>query len=424
MLGAQVALKAEVHNPSGDVVSGVTVFWSSLDTTIATVSSAGVVTGKSVGTTSVAASSGGQSDVVPVEVVPVPTASIAVLPTSASVAIGASVKLQAVVYDADHEPLSGRSIVWATSAPQTATVATDGTVTGITAGTATISATSGGKSANAVVTVTLIPVAAVTVTPGSASLVAGAATPLAAAVTDANGNVLSGRAVAWTSANTSIATVSDQGLVTGVAAGTTTVTATSEGKTGVAQIVVTAPPPAPVASVSIDPATSDVGIGATVQLQATLSDSNGAPLDGRAVTWETSNPRVASVSSAGVVTALDSGVTTITATSEGKSGTATVTVDPPAPPPASVASVVVSPATFTLRNHQSRTVTARAYDADGKELSNRTFTWSSSDSTSVSVTAGKGSSATVQVQVFSIGSATITATCEGVAGTATVTFLL
>ncbi|HVH68406.1 MAG TPA: Ig-like domain-containing protein, partial [Gemmatimonadales bacterium] len=88
----------------------------------------------------------------------------------------------------------------------------------------------------------------------------------------------------------------------------------------------TPPPPAPVASVVLSPATASVGVGATVQLTATPKDQSGNSLSGRTITWASSAPALASVSATGLVTGLAAGTVTITATSEGQTGSATVTV--------------------------------------------------------------------------------------------------
>jgi hypothetical protein len=83
-----------------------------------------------------------------------------------------------------------------------------------------------------------------------------------------------------------------------------------------------------VASVEIAPATATVSAGSTVQLTATPEDAAGQPLAGRTVTWITDNAQVATVSGTGLVTGVAAGAATITATSEGQSGTASVTVTP------------------------------------------------------------------------------------------------
>jgi hypothetical protein len=88
-------------------------------------------------------------------------------------------------------------------------------------------------------------IAAVTVTPASVNLQVGGTQQLAAALTDANGDAISGRAITWATGNTNIATVNGSGMVTGIAAGGTTVTATSEGMSGSATVTVTGGPPPP-----------------------------------------------------------------------------------------------------------------------------------------------------------------------------------
>jgi hypothetical protein len=86
-----------------------------------------------------------------------------------------------------------------------------------------------------------VPVSSVDVTPATASVAVNATVPLTATARDAQGNVLTGRLVTWTSDDETIATV-DAGLVRGVAAGSTTVRATVEGQSDGAAITVTPPP--------------------------------------------------------------------------------------------------------------------------------------------------------------------------------------
>src|SRR5947209_1098239 len=186
------------------------------------------------------------------------------------------------------------------------------------------------------VSVIAVPVASVAVSPASASVGVGQTVPLTATTQDANGNPLMGREVTWVSSAPLLATVNGSGLVSGVAAGSATITATSEGQGGTAAITVTALPPPAVASVAVTPATASVPVGQTVQLAATTKDLAGNLLTGRIITWGTSNAGVAAVSVTGLVTGVTAGPATITATSEGKSGTAAITVSVP-PPPSSCA---------------------------------------------------------------------------------------
>src|SRR5439155_2339621 len=120
----------------------------------------------------------------------------------------------------------------------------------------------------------------------------------------ANGNILTGRTVTWSSNNTSVATVNSSGLVTTKVAGSATITATSEGQSGTSSITVT---PVPVASVTVAPATASVPTGGTVQLTATPKDATGNPLTGRTITWQSSNSAIASVNGSGLVTGVATG---------------------------------------------------------------------------------------------------------------------
>lgn len=128
--------------------------------------------------------------------------------------------------------------------------------------------------------------------------------------------------VGWSTGSSAIATVNASGAVTGVAPGQTTLTATAAGKQDVVSITVA---PVPVATVGVAPMTASVAAGATLQLTATTFDASNNVL-GRPVSWSTSDPSRAAVSSSGVVTGVAAGVALISATSEGKSGSAQITV--------------------------------------------------------------------------------------------------
>jgi len=110
---------------------------------------------------------------------------------------------------------------------------------------ATLSACGGGGEAPPPTTAPPPPVASVTVSPAGPSVVVGQSQQLTATLRDQSGNALAGRSVVWESGGELVATVSTTGMVTGVAAGSATVTATSEGKTGNATVSVI---PAPVIS--------------------------------------------------------------------------------------------------------------------------------------------------------------------------------
>lgn len=165
-------------------------------------------------------------------------------------------------------------------------------------------------------------VASVTVSPSNATVNVGATTTLSATVKDGSGTTLSGRAITWSSSSEAIARVDASGVVTGVGAGTATITAASEGKSGTATVVV-ASVGVPVAAVSIGAALDTIEAWDLVQLQAAVKDNAGNVLAGRTVRWATSNAAVATIDSVtGRLTGVDRGTVTVTATSEGKIGTA------------------------------------------------------------------------------------------------------
>jgi uncharacterized protein YjdB len=322
LVGGTVQFSAYGRTKSGDSIA-VSVTWSSSNTAVATISSTGLMTALAAGQATISATGGGKTAAATATVTNVPVASVAVSPTSASLTVGQTAQLTATPEDLSGTPLAGRIVTWATSNAAVATVSTTGLVSAVGAGSATITATSEGKSGTAAVTAAAVPVASVTVAPTTASLTVGQTAQLTATPKDANGTPLSGRAVTWATSNAGVATVSTTGVVTGVAAGTATITATSEGQSGTAAITVTN---VPVASVTVTPGVASLLVGGTVQLTATLKDANGNPLSGRVVTWSSSAPLLASVSSSGLVSGLAVGGVTITATSEGQSGSSAVTV--------------------------------------------------------------------------------------------------
>src|SRR5260370_8026336 len=91
-------------------------------------------------------------------------------------------------------------------------------------------------------------------------------------------------------------------------------------------VVVGPKSPAPVASVAVAPASLNLTVGSTQQLSTVLTDASGNVLTGRSVTWTSSSLTVATVSAGGVVTGMAPGTATLTATSEGRSGTASAGV--------------------------------------------------------------------------------------------------
>src|SRR6266550_1447147 len=316
------------------------VVWSSSNTSVATVSDSGLVTAVSPGTADIIATRGLHSGratltVIPSTVASAPVASVTVVLPKSTLIVGQAIQALDTTRDSTNRVLTGTTVVWTSSNVTVATIASSGMITARAAGTTMIAATSGAATGTAplsVTTSTSPPVASISVTPASSSVLVGATVQLSATTRDASNNVLTGRLVTWSSTNAGIASVNSSGLVSGVSAGTTQVTATSEGIASSATITVTAAAPLPVATVTVSPTTANLQVGATVQLTATERDINNTLLTGRVVTWSSSNIGISTVSSTGLVAAVSPGNATITATSEGKTATSAISVLAPPPP--------------------------------------------------------------------------------------------
>jgi uncharacterized protein YjdB len=264
-----------------------------------------------------------------------------------------------------------------------------------------------------VVIVQKTPVASVSLVLPAPSLLAGQKERATATPRDANGAPLTDRPVTWQSSSSAIASVTDSGMISAVAPGSATISATSEGVSAQASMSVVDPAPAPVASVSVALGASSLNPGQTTQAIATTRDASNNVLTGRVITWSSSNAGIATVSSSGLVTAIAIGSAQITATSEGQSGNSTLTVT--SAPPVPVASVTVALAASSRNPGQTTQATATTRDANNNVLTGRSISWSSSNS-SIATVSGSG-----LVTAVAVGTAQITATSEGQSGSATLT---
>ena len=248
---------------------------------------------------------------------------VAVSPGTVSLITSEATTLTAAVTTSTGGGASAFVPVWSSSATNVATVGQDGVVRAIAPGTATISAVAGGKTGTA--TVLVLGVTAVAVSPAVAALVEGDTRDLQATVTLSNTST-GVRTATWSSSAATVATVSNVGQVTAVAAGTATITATVGGASGTAIVTVARR----VATITLDVSARALVIGELVTITPKLAFSDNAAVTGKTVVWTSSALAVASVSPAGVVTALTAGITTITATVDGRGATALITVRSPA----------------------------------------------------------------------------------------------
>lgn len=404
--GQTSQLTATVKDASGSVIAGAPVIWTVDKSNIALVSSTGLVAGQSAGTATVTATSGSAHTTVAVTVTLPPANAVVVSPSTVALLITQQQQLTGTVTDASGNPIPNQTITWQSNNTNVATVSGSGLVTAVSPGTATITASSGSVSGTAQVTVSLVPVRRVTVTPDAVSFTQGdAGTQLTVALLDSAGNTLSltGHTISWSSNKTGVATVNGSGFVTPGSPGQAVITATLVGSGLSATSTITVSP-VPVASVSVTPSPDTLTVGQQIQLTATPLDASGNPLSGRTIVWDGSDDAIATVSSNGRVTALSPGTMTVTATSEGKTGTATIVVN--APP---VATITLSPTSQSVVVGQSTPAfTAVTKDASGNVLTGRTVTFSSSNTSVATIDATTGIATGVAP-----GTTSITATSEG-----------
>ena len=239
-LGATVQLSAEVRDQNARVMAGATVTWTSSANSVATVDASGLVTAAGNGTATITASAGPASGSAVVTV----TQSVASVEVSPSVdeltALGQTVQLTAEAFDENGHAVAGAEFSWESSDAAVATVDASGLVTGVAAGTATITASAGEASGSAVVTV-MRSVASVEVSPSAQTIGLGSTLQLTAEAFDENGEAVAGVEFSWESSDAAVGTVDAGGLVTGVAEGTATITASAGSAQGTAEITVTNP---------------------------------------------------------------------------------------------------------------------------------------------------------------------------------------
>jgi Tol biopolymer transport system component len=335
---------------------------------------------------------------------PRPVASVVVSPATRTLLTGDEQRYAARVLDANGQDITDRPITWSSSNPTVASISTDGLVTALQPGTVSINASVEGRTGSGALQVELAPVATVSIDPPQTLLLEGQTRQVAAITKDAAGRVLTGRAIAWTAENPDIATVSGNGLVTALAVGTTTIRASSEGRSAEAEIKVTA---ATVASIEVSVATLALEEGEGRTVTAIARDAAGRELAGRPFTWASEDPTVAAVDGAGRITALRIGTTRVTATTAGVTAAVQLAVRA-----AAVASVLVQPRTAVLEVGESRQMSVIVRDARGAILDGRAVQWRVD-----------GGTATVTPNGLLIGMrngyASIIATVDGVSNTAT-----
>ena len=211
------------------------VVWSSSDEAIVTVEE-GVLTAVAAGDAVITADCDGVTDecTVTVNEKDIEVESVELNKTEAELVVGETLRLEATVLP---EEASGLTVTWSSSASEIVSVDDEGNVSALSEGKATITAEAGGVKATCDVTVSSasIPVESVTVSEESIEIKIGETFTLTATVLPENAE---DKTVTWSSSDNAIATVSDDGVVTGVAVGNATIVAAAGQRTAVCSVKV------------------------------------------------------------------------------------------------------------------------------------------------------------------------------------------
>jgi len=331
-------------------------------------------------------------------------------PSALQLNAGASGEFSVAGMNSGGQPISPVRLAFTSKDPSIATV--DPNTGAVTAGafqgsTYIIAHTVTGVADSALVKVHA-PVDKVTLAPATLSIVRGNSAAVAAELRDAGNHLIDDRSATFSSGDSTIATVTQSGVVKGVAIGKTTITASAEGKTATTVVTVISP----VDHLEITPQNIQLAsVGETVPLVVKVVPVAGASVDGLAATFSSSNPAVATVDSKGVVKALANGTTSITVDVDGVESSTLVTVKQV------VAGVSVSPRVASVNAiGATQTFAALAVDALGNPVKAVQVQWTTSDP-HVATVDPNGT-----VTAHGAGTATISATIDG--KTDTVTFIV
>ena len=395
-----ITLMANVIATGG---AATTVTWASEDANVTVDATTGVVTGVSVGTAIVSATSTfdtGEVAFATIEVIQPPVVVSISLPPENNLQVGTEISLTAIV-----SVLGGASetVTWESSNSTVASVSQSGVVTGNEVGTVDIAATSTfdlSKSATTTFTITEAPLADSVLfvqiaNPQTNFFVDSTSTFVANVVIQGNAS----QEITWNSNNDMVATVDALGLVRANQIGLATITATSDfdpSKFSSVEITVTEAPA--ILSVTVTPSNREIVQGETVILAVSSMSVGGASDD---VTWASANESIATVNQFGEVEAISVGTVEITATSDFDSnqfGTASITVTPK--PRVLTVEVALDKTLIVAGETTEATATVTAEGGASEAV-----VWSSSNEGVATVTTG----ATIIINGESQGTATITA---------------
>ena len=373
-----------------------TVFWSSDNTSVATVNPTGEVFAVGPGVAHIKARAqdgSGVSATCTITVESQLVESITLNRTSAAIYDGQTLQLTATV---SPDYANNKTLAWTSNNTSIASVDNNGLVTAHSPGTAYINATAtDGSNVTARCIVVVMPqlVESITLNSTEVSLFKGNTYQLTATVLP---NTATDKSVTWTSNNTNVATVNDNGLVTAISPGTATIIVVAQDGSGVYTRCTVTVTPKLVTNLTLNRTSASIYTGQTLQLTATVTPDDA---DDKTVAWASSNTNVATVDDNGLVTAISPGTARIAvAAIDGSGVTATCTVTVNA---LLATGITLNQTSATLNNGETLQLTATVTPSNAY---NKAVTWTSSN-TSVATVSNNG-----LVTAKGPGTATIKAT--------------
>jgi trimeric autotransporter adhesin len=402
-------------NSSKDLTNSAT--WNSSNTSTASVSSNGMAASKAQGSTTITATYSGVGGNTTLTVTAPALTQLTISPANASLALGTGLQLTATgTYTDGSTQTLTNSAAWNSSNTNAASVSSAGMVTSNAQGPATITATYSGVSGSTSLTVTAPALVSLAISPASASIAPTTTEQFAAIGIFSDGSTQNVTAsVQWTSGNRSVASINVNGapgLAMGIAAGTSTITATSGSVSSSAILTVTN---ATLVSIAVTPANASIPLGTLQQFTATgtFSDGSTQNITGT-VTWSSSKNSIVSITVSGMATAGNLGSVTITAASGSGSitGSTSVTVNA-----ANLSSLAIPQGNVTIAESTTEAFSAVGTFTDGstRDLTTQA-TWTSSNTAVATVGSSYG-----LAKGLTPGTTTITATVSTVSVSVTLT---
>lgn len=371
-LGDTTRLAPVARDAAGAAVSGVTFTFGSLNPSVATVNASGLVTAMATGAADIVATVEGRSDTARVTVTQQPSAIVVTPPSNTFTAVNDSLRLSAQALDRRGNAIPGVTVTWSSANASVATVSDIGFVRARGNGTTNITATLGTVGGTSAVTVNQAAVSLV-LTPDTLRLrTPGDTARLAPVVRDRNGVPIPGAAVTYQSANPQLATVNASGLVTEVAPGTTTITASLATLSATTVVIGANDAANGIQSIQAGTAVSLTALDDSVRVTPVALNGFGSPVPATFV-FTSSNASIASVNGQGFVRAVSNGTAYVRASAGGRVDSVRVTVAQ------SLSSIRLVPDTMVLAVGNSGSLSATPVDRNGRAISSLTATFVSAN---------------------------------------------